>query len=586
MTISALKKVGSALLLGASLLAAQSVSAQSASCEYLIENDWGGGATASIEITNTGIDVIDGWSVSWSYDHSTVTNSWNASLSGDNPYTASDMGWNATVQPGQTVSFGFQVESGNGTETPTVTGDICGGSTASSSSVAVSSVAAESSSSSVESSVSSSASSAAQCTGGDSCNWYGTSYPLCEQTESGWGWENQQSCVSPSTCSSQPAPYGIEGGASCSSAASSVSSAVSSSSVSSSASSAASVPSGLTAVELTNEMGVGWNVGNSLDAVGGETAWGNPMITRELIDSVKAAGFDTLRLPVAWSKFSDPENFVIEQSWMNRVEEVVNYALDADLYVIMNIHWDNGWMQPTYAEQEYVNNRLSIMWTQIAEHFEGYDHRLLFAGTNEVMVEGDYGTPTEEYYTVQNSFNQTFVDTVRATGGNNADRYLVVQGFNTNIDHTVNFAEIPDDTVQDRLLMEVHYYDPYNFTLNESSNITQWGSIATDPNATETWANESYVDSQFDRMQTHFVEQGVGVILGEYGVISRDNVEGHDVYRNYWNEYITQSAVNHDMVPVYWDNGYAGNGGFAIFDRYNGSIIEPELVDVLTQAAD
>ncbi len=592
MTISALKKVGSALLLGASLLVTQSVSAQSASCEYLIENEWGGGASASIEITNTSASAIDGWSVSWSYDNSTVTNSWNASLSGDNPYTASDMGWNATVQPGQTVSFGFQVESSNGTETPTVTGEICGGSVASSSSVAISSSAAESSSSSaaVESSVSSSASSAAQCTGGDSCNWYGTSYPLCEQTESGWGWENQQSCVSPSTCSSQPAPYGIEGGASCSSASSSVSSAVSSSSVSSSvassASSAASVPSGLTAVELTDEMGVGWNVGNSLDAVGGETAWGNPMITRELIDSVKAAGFDTLRLPVAWSKFSDAENFVIEQSWMNRVEEVVNYALDADMYVIMNIHWDNGWMQPTYAEQEYVNNRLSIMWTQIAEHFEGYDHRLLFAGTNEVMVDGDYGTPTEEYYTVQNSFNQTFVDTVRATGGNNADRYLVVQGFNTNIDHTVNFAEIPEDTVQDRLLMEVHYYDPYNFTLNESSDITQWGSIATDPNATESWANESYVDSQFDRMRTHFVEQGIGVILGEYGVISRDNVEGHEVYRNYWNEYITQSAVDHDLVPVYWDNGYAGNGGFALFDRHNGSTIEPELVDVLTQAAE
>lgn len=591
MTISALKKVGSALLLSASVLASQSVSAQSARCDYLIQNEWGGGATATIDITNTSDSAINGWSVSWSYDNSAVTNSWNASLSGDNPYTASDMGWNATVQPGQTVSFGFQVESSNGVETPTVNGAICGGSAASSSSVAVSSSAGESSSSSEVSSLSSSASSVAQCTSGESCNWYGTSYLLCEQTDSGWGWENQQSCVSPSTCSSQPAPYGIEGGASCSSASSSVSSAVSSrssvsSSVSSSASSAASVPSGLTAVELTDEMGVGWNVGNSLDAVGGETAWGNPMITRELIDSVKAAGFDTLRLPVAWSKFSDPENFVIEQSWMNRVEEVVNYALDADMYVIMNIHWDNGWMQPTYAEQEYVNNRLAIMWTQIAEHFEGYDHRLLFAGTNEVMVEGDYGTPTEEYYTVQNSFNQTFVDTVRATGGNNADRYLVVQGFNTNIDHTVNFAEIPDDTVQDRLLMEVHYYDPYNFTLNESSDITQWGSIATDPNATESWANESYVDSQFDRMQTHFVEQGIGVILGEYGVISRDNVQDHDVYRNYWNEYITQSAVNHDMVPVYWDNGYAGNGGFAIFDRYNGSIIEPELVDVLTQAAE
>lgn len=224
------------------------------------------------------------------------------------------------------------------------------------------------------------------------------------------------------------------------------------------------------------------------------------------------------------------------------------------------------------------------MWEQIATHFEGYDDRLLFAGTNEVMVEGDYGTPTEEYYTVQNSFNQTFVDTVRATGGNNADRYIVVQGFNTNIDHTINFAEIPTDPATDRLLMEVHYYDPYNFTLNQSSNITQWGSIATDPNVTETWANESYVDYQFSRMQTNFVDQGIGVILGEYGVISRQNVSDHEIYRNYWNEYITQSAVDHEMVPVYWDNGYAGNGGFALFDRYSGAEIEPDLIDAITSA--
>src|SRR5690606_34081047 len=123
--------------------------------------------------------------------------------------------------------------------------------------------------------------------------------------------------------------------------------------------------------------------------------------------------------------------------------------------------------------------------------------------------DGDYGTPTEEYYTVQNSFNQTFVDTVRASGGPNATRHLVVQGFNTNIDHPVNFAVIPTDTVANRLMMEVHYYDPYNFTLNTSSNITQWGAIATDPNATETWANESYTDNQFQKMKTTFIDQGV-----------------------------------------------------------------------------
>jgi len=200
---------------------------------------------------------------------------------------------------------------------------------------------------------------------------------------------------------------------------------------------------------------------------------------------------------------------------MNRVEDVVDMALNAGLYVILNEHWDDGWMNnPTYSQQAYINNRLSIMWDQIATNFRDYNYNLLFAGTNEVMMEGDYGTPTEEYYTVQNSFNQTFVDTVRATGGNNVDRYLVVQNFNTNIDHAVNFAVMPSDSASGRLMMEIHYYDPYNFTLNATSNITQWGSIATDPSKTEDWAHESYCDSQFQKMKSNFVDQGIGVILG------------------------------------------------------------------------
>jgi endoglucanase len=340
------------------------------------------------------------------------------------------------------------------------------------------------------------------------------------------------------------------------------------------------------AVALTEEMGAGWNAGNSLDAVGGETAWGNPELTQELFDAVKAAGFKTVRLPIAWSKFSDEDNYVIKDSWLDRVEEVVNYALNDDLYVIINIHWDGGWMQPTYDDQESVNNRLAIMWEQIATRFKDYDYRLLFAGTNEVMVEGDYSEPTYEYYTVQNSYNQTFVSTVRGTGGKNADRFLVVQGFNTNIDYTVNYATIPSDSATNRLLMEVHYYDPYNFTLNENSSITQWGSIATDSSKTETWANESYVDSQFQKMKTNFVDKGVGVILGEYGVISRLSVSDHETYRVYWNKYITQSAIDHNLVPIYWDNGYSADHGMALFDRSTTEQLYPDIIQAIVQAVE
>jgi endoglucanase len=555
MKLSKLKRFGMAVLLGTSLFAAQSSLAQTASCKYVVTNNWGSGATANIEITNTGSSAINGWNVSWTYVNNRIVNLWNANLSGSNPYSATNMSWNSSIQPGQTLTFGMQVNGNGAIETPSVTGSICGGTVASSSSRSSS---ISSSRSSSRSSISSSRSSS-------------RSSSLSSSSRSSVSISSSRSSSRSSSISS-------------SSRSSSLSSSSRSSSRSSSSSSVASSAGGVNSVALTKLMGIGWNLGNSLDAVGGETNWGNPMITQQLINSVKAAGFKTIRLPIAWSKFSDSNNFVIQSAWMNRVEEVVNYALNADMYVMINMHWDGGWMQPTYAQQTYVNNRMSIMWNQIATRFRNYDHRLLFAGTNEVMVDGDYGTPTTEYYTVQNGFNQTFVTTVRATGGNNANRHLVVQGFNTNIDHTVNFVRIPTDSASNRLMMEVHYYDPYNFTLNTSSNITQWGSIATNSGATETWANESYVDSQFQKMKTNFVDRGIGVILGEYGVVSRLNVSDHERYRIYWNEYITQSAVSHSMVPIYWDNGYSGDGGMALFDRNNGNQLYPSLIQAIVKA--
>jgi endoglucanase len=334
--------------------------------------------------------------------------------------------------------------------------------------------------------------------------------------------------------------------------------------------------------DLVKDMGIGWNIGNSLEAIGGETKWGNPIITKRLIDSVKSAGFKSVRIPVAWSKFSDPENYIIQENWMKRVEEVVNYVLNNDMYAVLNIHWDEGWMQPTYEKQEYVNDRLSKMWKQIATHFRDYDYHLLFAGTNEVMKEGDWGTPTEEYYTVQNSFNQTFVNTVRQTGGKNAYRILVIQGFNTNIDHAVNFATIPEDIVKERLMMEVHYYDPYNFALNEKSKISQWGKIAKDTSKTDKWGDESYADNQFLKMKTSFTDKNIPVIIGEYGAISRKDIEDFEIYREYYISYITGSIINHGHVPFYWDNGYTGNHAFGLFKRETGEKAYPGLIKAIT----
>jgi endoglucanase len=358
-------------------------------------------------------------------------------------------------------------------------------------------------------------------------------------------------------------------------------------SFSSNVASAARTASGmrdLTSLQLSKLMGAGWNLGNSLEAIGGETAWGNPATTQAMINAVKSAGFKTIRIPVSWSQYADA-NYKISASWMGRVTEVVNYAKTAGLYTIINIHWDGGWMQPTYAQQSAVNTRLTTLWTQIANNFKAYDDTLLFAGTNEVMVDGDFGTPTVEYYTVQNSFNQTFVNAVRATGGNNAMRHLVVQGFNTNIDHTYNYATIPTDSAKNRLMMEVHYYDPYNFTLNESSNIWQWGAGATNAANTETWANEAFVDAQMQKMKSRFVDNGVPVILGEFGAISRTDIPGAESFRVTWDQYITKAAYSRGMVPIYWDNGPTSNHTMGVFNRSTGQQVYPTVISTIVNAA-
>ncbi|MFC5624867.1 cellulase family glycosylhydrolase [Algoriphagus winogradskyi] len=337
----------------------------------------------------------------------------------------------------------------------------------------------------------------------------------------------------------------------------------------------------ISSLELAAEMGKGWNLGNSLEAIGGETAWGNPKVTKELIDAVKAAGFNSVRIPVAWSKFSNATEFTIDPEWMARVQEVVDYVIDNDMYALMNIHWDEGWMQPTFAQQEYVNNRLEKMWVQIALNFRDYNDHLLFAGTNEVMIEGDYGSPKPEYYQVQNSFNQTFVDAVRSTGGRNAYRNLVVQTFNTNIDHGVNFFELPLDETEDRLMVEAHYYDPYEFALREDEIITQWGANATDHSKTALWGGEAHVDAQFLKMKIKFIDQGIPVLIGEYGAIQKKAAENYSFLIDY-HSYVTKSMTAHGLVPFYWDNGYAGDYGFALFDRNSREQIYPDLIKAIT----
>ena len=348
------------------------------------------------------------------------------------------------------------------------------------------------------------------------------------------------------------------------------------------------------AASIALQMSPGWNLGNSLEAIGGgtkpvatsqETAWGNPIVTQALMTAVAAQGFKSVRIPVAWNQYADGSD-TIGNAWMNRVAEVVDYARKAGLYVVINVHWDGGWLQPTFADQAMANARLTTFWKQIATKFKDYDEHLLFAGTNEILVTNVYSAPTAENCTVQKGFNQKFVDAVRATGGKNATRVLIVQGYNTNIEHTIGCnAAMPIDTATNEMMMEVHYYDPYNFALNENSKVWQWGAGATDPTVTETWANESYVDAQFQKVKTTFVDKGVPVILGEYGAIAKTDLDPSGSYRTAWNRYITRSAYMHGMVPFYWDNGATGNHGFGLFDRTTATVTYPTLVTAIVGAA-
>ena len=338
------------------------------------------------------------------------------------------------------------------------------------------------------------------------------------------------------------------------------------------------------ATDVASQIGTGWNIGNTLEATGGETAWGNPLITQQLLDGVKAAGFNAVRIPCAWDGHANQSTLVIDPAWLARVKQVVDFAIGNGMYVILNEHWDGGWLEehPTFAFQTSVNTKQQNYWTQIANAFKSYDQHLLFAGTNEVHA--DFGTPSSENITVQQSYNQTFVNAVRATGGNNATRTLVVQTYNTNMQHGLNFFTLPTDSASNRLIVETHYYDPYDFTLNPNGPCLFWGApFPTQSNC--TWAYESYVSDLFSQVRAKWVAHGIPVIIGEYGVATRPNLSLDA--RQYWLQVINQTAADNGIKTFYWDNGIlpSQSNGFALISRQNGAITDQGALDAIMRGA-
>lgn len=318
----------------------------------------------------------------------------------------------------------------------------------------------------------------------------------------------------------------------------------------------------ITTMELVQEMGLGINLGNTFESCGDwisntsvtnyETGWGSPVVTEELIQGYKNCGFGVLRVPVAWSNMMS-EDYTINPDYLARVKQVVDWALDADLYVVMNIHWDGGWFEGFGKDdkRDECFKKYESVWTQLTAAFKDYGDKLMFESLNE---EGGWDEIWNRYsnqgdkeksYGVLNDMNQRFVNIVRKSGGNNAKRHLLIAGYATDIELTCDEAfKMPDDP-ENRCAVSVHYYTPATFAILEQD--ADWGKAQTE------WGSDSdaaELNKYMDMMKTNFVDKGVPVIIGEYGTSTKNKTP--EMIRKYLTS-VCEAAYTRGMCPVLWD---------------------------------
>ncbi len=332
----------------------------------------------------------------------------------------------------------------------------------------------------------------------------------------------------------------------------------------------------LNAMDFVKGIEIGWNLGNTMDAHDGksglqtETCWGNPETTEEIILAVKDAGFNAVRIPTTWGYHMD-ENNVVDTEWMDRVQTVVNYAYDNDMYVILNTHHEGNWLVPQPDQEAVVTEKYIALWEQIAERFKDYDERLIFEGLNEPKTDGSAkewqgGTPEES--AVVNNLLVKFVETVRASGGNNELRFLMVTPYAASVANTAldNFV-IPED---DRLIVSVHSYTPYNMALNRNSDISDFNA-----------SNMIEIDNLMKMLTERYISQGIPVIMGEFGSMNKLNNEDRAKHAQYY----IASAKEQGIPCFWWDNGSdclpSQGEGFMIIDRNAKAPKFPEIVDGL-----
>lgn len=295
-------------------------------------------------------------------------------------------------------------------------------------------------------------------------------------------------------------------------------------------------------VALCDEITVGWCLGNSLDATGSglnsETSWSNPVVTKELILAVKDAGFDAVRIPTTWYNHVD-EDFNIDEKWMDRVQQVVDYAYGEGMYVILNAHHEN-WNDPYKSTLSTVKAKIQKLWTQIAERFKGYGERLIFEGMNEPRwknTDYEWNGGNSEGRSVVNEYNECFVEAVRATGGNNSYRALMIPTYAASSSALDGFT-VPDD---ESIIVSIHAYSPYNFAMN-ASGTTSFDNESSSDTRELQWLSDTLYDK--------FISKGVGAIIGECGTINKNNLED----RINWAEYFPK-VFGENGIPVFlWDN--------------------------------
>ena len=345
------------------------------------------------------------------------------------------------------------------------------------------------------------------------------------------------------------------------------------------------------AMQFVEDMKIGWSLGNAFDAIDAtyltneldyEKAWNGEYTTEAMIDAVKEAGFNTVRIPVSWHNHLTDDKYTISEPWMDRVNEVVDWCIDRDLYVILDVHHDNNteFLYPSEEYEEQSVAYLTAIWSQLAERYKEYDEHLIFEGMNEPRLVGHEcewwlnpnNADCKEAIAYINVYNQTFVDVVRASGGYNETRYLMCPGYGASIDGAMNSGfELPKDSVENRIILSVHAYTPYNFAL--------------DAGGTDTWTLESKSDIAnmvgfMDKLYTKYTSQGIPVVIGEFGARNKyNNTESRIEFAAYY----IAAARARGMTCCWWDNNaFIGSGeNFGLLNREGVNWVYPEIVEVM-----